>query len=227
MKLLIERGADPDDNARWGYPAVMHAAWGKHPAVVHYLLHEMPKQDWPPGYGLGIDVNNAAREGWADVVAKHLALDPLAVHRRGVVGETPLHWAAHNGHTNVCRLLLDAGAEVNADEIGLYGGKPLHWAAEKQANVVRLLLDRGAAVDGRNARAAATYHGFTPLIWCASQSDDSAACAQLLIDAGADVHATDAGGRNGLDWATGRGAPQVAALLSRHGVVPSGIGLPG
>jgi ankyrin repeat protein len=221
VRLLLDHQADPMENARWGYPAVMHAAWAKHPEIVKLLLEAGQADRGAPGYGFGIDINNAASEGWLEIVQKHLSLDPLAVHRRGVIGETPLHWAAHNGHAAVCLALLEAGAIIDADEIGLYGGKPLHWAAEKQAEVVRLLLSRGADVNSRNVRSGAMYEGFTPLVWCASQSDDSAECARLLLDAGADPHATDAGGRNALDWARKRNAPRVADVLPGLGLESS------
>ncbi len=189
VELLLDRGSDPLENARWGYPAVMHAAWGGHNEVVKLLLDRASQCPDAPAFGLGVDINNAARQGWGEVVAAHLRRDPLAVHRRGVVGETPLHWAAHNGEAEVCVALLDAGASVDADELGLYGGRPLHWAAEKEPEVVRLLLSRGAAVDGRNTLAGASYEGFTPLLWCASQADDSVACLNLLIEHGADPRA--------------------------------------
>ena len=42
-------------------------------------------------------------------------------------GETPLHWAAQEGHTEIARALITAGAKVNlADN---YGRTPLNLAA--------------------------------------------------------------------------------------------------
>jgi ankyrin repeat protein len=168
-----------------------------------------------PTYGLGIDVNLAARDGCLAIVAKHIALDPLAVHQRGVIGETPLHWAAHDGHVDVVQALLDAGAEIEADEIGLYGGKPLHWPAEHAPQVVQLLLQRGARVNSRN-EIDNDMKGVTPLIMCARQTDDCAECAELLLAGGADVQATDARGQTALTWAVTRGNTRIEKLLRSH-----------
>ena len=65
---------------------------------------------------------------------------PLSIHQRGWIGDVPLHWASHNGHVEIVTiLLLDAGADIEADEINCYGGKPLHWASEHKPDVVQLL----------------------------------------------------------------------------------------
>ena len=63
----------------------------------------------------------------------------------------PLHDAAFLGLYTVCRLLLDAGADVNVlSNLGV-NDSPLHYAAALNRNqkVVALLLSRGA-VDGPN-----------------------------------------------------------------------------
>ena len=63
----------------------------------------------------------------------------------------PLHDAAFLGLYTVCRLLLDAGADVNVlSNLGV-NDSPLHYAAALHRNqkVVALLLSRGA-VDGPN-----------------------------------------------------------------------------
>ncbi len=61
----------------------------------------------------------------------------------------PLHAAiALGGSTETIRLLLDAGADVNATQAG--GFTPLHQAAAAgKQEIVQLLLDRGAQKDSR------------------------------------------------------------------------------
>lgn len=55
----------------------------------------------------------------------------------------PLHAAAAGGHVEVCRMLIEAGADVNTRQHGGYS--PLHSAAhEGNGALVELLLDAGA-----------------------------------------------------------------------------------
>lgn len=95
--------------------------------------------------------------------------------------------AAERGDVARIAALLDAGADVNAmvDELAA-----LHAAAAHgHLAAARLLLERGADADvpGR--------WGCTPLHAAASHHDkrDAVAIACLLLDAGADVNAVDAG----------------------------------
>lgn len=106
---------------------------------------------------------------------------------------------------------------MNADEIGLYGGKPLHWAAEHSPETLRLLLERGADPKARNLMKN-EFEGYTPLHMTADQDEESVECAQLLLDAGADLLARDAKGRTPHDIAQEKGRSKMAAFLaSREG----------
>src|SRR5581483_10205499 len=125
------------------------------------------------------------------------------------IGDTPLHWPAHNNHVEIVTLLLDAGACIEADETNCYGGKPLHWASEHAPEVVELLLKRGAAVNSRNVKADSSLLGMTPLIMNATQRDDCCRVTELLLAAGADINATDARGETALAHATERGLTRI------------------
>ncbi|KAJ8121796.1 hypothetical protein ONZ43_g1841 [Nemania bipapillata] len=57
-------------------------------------------------------------------------------------GSQPIHFAASQGTVESVRILLDAGADINA--VNDAGRTPLHWAAERgKWDIVELLLDRG------------------------------------------------------------------------------------
>ena len=217
-RLLVERGAEVYSNPLATYPPVIIAAWNKQQALVDYFLEEIPHCATGTN-NLGVTINLAARQGWTDIVRKHIDADPLAVHQRGWIGDTPLHWPAHNGSVEIVELLLDAGADIEADEINCYGGKPLHWASEHEPATVELLLKRGADVNARNAKTDSDSYGFTPLIMNASQQNDCAEVTELLLGAGADVNVRDAQGKTALVHALEGGCKRIPEVLRRYGAV--------
>ncbi len=215
-RLLVERGAEVYTNPMSTYPPVMQAAWNKHQDVVDYFLTEIPDKAAGTN-GFGVMLNLAARQGWTEIVAKHIDIDPLAVHQRGWIGDTPLHWPSHNNLVEIVGMLLDAGADIEANEIRWIGGKPLIWASEHAPGSVELLLSRGANVNGRNIKPDSPFYGVTPLIMNATQRDDCAEVTELLIGAGADIGAVDAQGKTAFDHATERGLVRILEVLSRTG----------
>lgn len=216
VRLLVERGADVYSNPMDSYPPVIVAAWNEHQAIVDYFLKDIPEKANGTNK-LGVTINLAARQGWIDIVRKHVEADPLAVHQRGWIGDTPLHWPAHNGFVDIVRLLLDAGADIEADEINCYGGKPLHWASEHEPETVKLLLDRGANVNARNIKGDSAFYGMTPLIMNATQKNECGEVTELLLAAGADINATDARGKTALSHAMDRGLERILSVLNAHG----------
>jgi hypothetical protein len=215
-RLLVERGAEVYTNPMNTYAPVMQAAWNKRAEVVKYFLEEIPDKAAGTN-GLGVAINLAARQGWIEIVRKHIERDPLSVHQRGWIGDSPLHWPSHNNYTEIISVLLDAGADIEADEINCYGGKPLHWASEHAPAAVRLLLNRGAAVNSRNLKADSEFYGMTPLIMNATQKNDCAEVTELLINAGADIAAVDANGKTALAHARERGLTRIQEVLLAHG----------
>jgi ankyrin repeat protein len=215
-RLLVERGAEVYTNPMNTYPPVIQAAWTKHVEVVKYFLEEIPDKAEGTN-GLGVAINLAAREGWIEIVRKHIERDRLSVHQRGWIGDTPLHWPSHNNYTEIVSLLLDAGADIEADEINCYGGKPLHWASEHAPAAVRVLLDRGAAVNSRNMKTDSEFYGMTPLIMNATQRNDCAEVTERLINAGADIGAVDAQGKTALAYAREYGLTRIQEVLLAHG----------
>jgi ankyrin repeat protein len=215
-RLLVDRGAEVYTNPMNTYPPVMEAAWNKHAEVVRYFLEEIPDRAAGTN-GLGIAINLAARQGWIEIVRKHIERDPLSVHQRGWIGDAPLHWPSHNNYAEIVALLLDAGADIEADEINCYGGKPLHWASEHAPAAVRVLLERGADVNSRNRKTDSAFYGMTPLIMNATQKDDCSEVTELLIGAGAEIAAVDANGKTALRHAQERGLEKIQAVLRRHG----------
>ena len=216
VKLLVDRGAEVYSHPFANYPPVIDAAWAKHQNVVDYFLNEIPDKANGTN-GMGVTVNLAAREGWTDIVRKHIHKDPLSVHQRGWIGDTALHWPSHNGHVEIVEMLLDAGADIEADVVTWSGGKPLHWASEHEPGTVEVLLKRGAEVNSRNVMKGSDFEGVTPLIMNATQKNDCAEVTELLITAGADINAKDAQGKTALQHAEEKELTRIPEVLRKHG----------
>lgn len=216
VRLLVERGAEVYSNPMASYPPVIVAAWNDRPEVVEYFLQCIPMLAHGTN-NLGVTANLAARQGWADIVRAHIEADPLSVHQRGWIGDTPLHWPAHNGFVEILEVLIEAGADIEADETNCYGGKPLHWASESKPNAVQCLIGRGAKVDSRNVLGDSDFHGATPLIMNACQRDDCSEVTTLLLEAGADINAQDAKGKTALARAMENNLERIPDVLRQYG----------
>jgi ankyrin repeat protein len=81
-----------------------------------------------------------------------LAKDSSLIEARDKDGSTPLHCAVWKGHAEVVAVLIEAGANVNAEnENEHWGTTPLHAAAHaNQAAIAQLLIDRGAKINARD-----------------------------------------------------------------------------
>ncbi|MGA9772951.1 MAG: ankyrin repeat domain-containing protein [Blastocatellia bacterium] len=85
----------------------------------------------------------AARKG--DAAAVKAFLDKgVPVNAKTQYGATALSYACDKGHTEVVKLLIERGADVNVKDT-FYGEVPLGWALGKgHAEIVKILLDHGA-----------------------------------------------------------------------------------
>ena len=126
---------------------------------------------------------------------------------------TPLHMAAARGSADIARLLIDAGADVEA-ETGTGQGKahPLHLAAEfDHAAVAALLLEHGAKADVRDSRSN------TALLIAAKSG--YADVVEVLLQAGADPLAEDASYHDTAIYiAAMKGHLDVVKLIVSQGV---------
>ncbi|MFN7936433.1 MAG: ankyrin repeat domain-containing protein [Bryobacteraceae bacterium] len=220
-KMLIEAGADVNTASPTGRtPLHVAATSSGNAATVKLLLEKGARHD-----------------------AKD-RLDPMPPLFTGGGKATPIVDAARAGDLETIRLLLKAGADVNAagannitalSEATLFGRR----------DIVRLLLDNGAshkggvamqkmpilslaAIRGDLAIArmlvtagaevnATDAHGGTPLMWAAYSDRLNPALVSYLLQAGADAKARNNAGESALDWSLRRGDTVVAKMLRKAG----------
>jgi ankyrin repeat protein len=130
VHLLLEHGADPNVAVDDGYTCLLTA----------------------------LDSLSAETDRSTPIVAALIGAG-ADIHAIGMNGWTPLHMAAARGNAAACRLLIDAGADVNRRTDIDSLDTPLMVAASLgRPETVRLLLEHGADPSLRDA-----LHNKTPL----------------------------------------------------------------
>jgi len=129
-------------------------------------------------------------------------------------GRTCLMTAALHGHLDICRLLIEKGAQVKAKDRSGY--TPLHYAAEKgRIEIVRLLCDLGADVE---ARITEWPRGSRPLHMAAAYGHISI-MKELIEVRNADINVRDDDGDTVLFIARRHGKANIIAYLISCGAI--------
>jgi ankyrin repeat protein len=169
VRALLEAGANP--NLPKNFSALEAAAAAAYPRVVEELLKRHP------------DVNQRDSAG-------RTALNALGQSAVGRPGENP---------AEVARLLLQAGADVNAQD-NIYANTPLHEVPD--AASAKVLIQAGASLNRRNVE------GQTPLMVTLDPE-----ITRVLLEAGADKTVRDKRGKTALDLARELELTEKIALL--------------
>ena len=197
---LIEKGADVNAADPLGTTPLMWAARYGDAAVVDRLIRAGAKVAAENVFGV-TPMSEAALTGSEHVIRALLSagVNPDSPNPEG---ETALMLVVRTGQLGAAESLIDAGADVNAKERWA-GQTALMWAgAQLQPAMVKLLLANGAEVNARStvrqwSRKVSSeprpkelaQGGLTPLMFAARTG--CVECAELLLDAGADIDLAD------------------------------------
>lgn len=200
IRLLVENGADPDVSDDSGIRPLQYASRRLQGLAVRELL----------GLGARPDtLHDAVNAG--DVARVHTLLAGGTDANLPDLFGTPLHLAASIGRTTIATMLIEKGADLEAESIPEHS-RPLHAAAlSNQAAIAQLLLDRGAQLEARDSQDR------TPLMVAAAYGN--VAIAKVLLTYGSNVLAQEAiYGTTPIHHATMSGNVEMVRLLLAHGV---------
>ena len=204
--LLLDRGALVNAlNPETGKSPLNEAASNGHLAAARLLLARGVDPSLADKSG-ATPLQNAARLNDGDIVSI------LLTGKNSISAADLLDNAVLEGQSEIARLLIEHGADVNAP--GKSGSTPLGDAALKgRLELARLLLSRGARVDAVNRFGSMPLHD-------AALSGNSAV-VELLLAAGAPINAQDReSGATPLYNAASMGHPEVVSLLLARGADP-------
>jgi ankyrin repeat protein len=247
VEFLLDRGADP---AYRSYPfqeSLLTFAEDRGHADVAALLRGRLSRRFPLASGTEAIIADAAK-GDAAAVETELRRNSALARASNDTGDTPLHQASRNGHIDVVRTLLAAGADVNA--VRGDGYTPLHCALMPnwffnvdpgtRKDIVDLLLSHGgqytifvAAMRGDGefvGNALARDRAFANFedtchhrVLSAAVRRGDVAMTRVLLEHGADPNLPEEGAPRGLSlWiAVNDKQRAIVSLLLAHGADPN------
>lgn len=198
--------------------------------------------DFPMIVSPNAEIFESARAGLTEKVKCLLSLGKASPKDTTVFGTTLLHSASKSGNKELVRLLIQEGADVNAQDED--GESPLHGAMARgdNYNVARTLIENGADLSGQAVDGKTPLHNiFNNTIshvlmrddWLENTLPDSEAMSithylawsskstleifqrgHLYDDA--DMLSTDKSGRTCLHFAASRGNLEVLSYLVRR-----------
>ncbi|KAJ3118007.1 hypothetical protein HDU96_004461 [Phlyctochytrium bullatum] len=239
VRLLLSSGANVMERCTKSKMTSIHyAALLGHLDITHLLLDAGADVNCKERSDGRTPFMLAAFEGHLKV-AQLLFESGAESESRDTDNATPLHWAARNGHPDEVKFIVDKGADVNCKDSSEC--TPLMNAAwYGHLSAVQVLIEQGADLNARCAER--TRQGWTCLLFAAECGDaDGAkvdprgnenetplmvatyqagakqghfAAVQLLVEAGADVEATDKSGMTPFLYAAaGRQLEMVRFVL--------------
>ncbi|MBU0482950.1 MAG: ankyrin repeat domain-containing protein [Proteobacteria bacterium] len=155
----------------------------------------------------------AVENGQTELV-RDLVRQGADVDVRGIAGEntsnptkewTPLLVASHKGYTKIAAILLENGADINAQNYGTR--TPLHLAAEKgHIEIVKMLIAKGVDV-----HTTSSHDQWTPLHVAVYSGQTSVAL--VLLEAKADPLVINVQGSTPLDYAKEKGLTTIIKVI--------------
>jgi len=204
VKLLLDNGADLSVGNTLG--AAVRSGDIK---VVKLLLERGADPNDSNNIG-GPRAMSAKRESEINKIDGTPLVSPILGLQFGNNGGTPLMYAALARNTEVIKLLLGKGADVNARHNR--NGTALMLAAQMgDPGTTRLLLEKGAEVNVRDE------YGYTALMCAAASESNDPELIKAFLARGAEINVKAKDGETALTLAGRKGRTEMVGLLKQAG----------
>ncbi len=132
------------------------------------------------------------------------------LHSQDISGATPLHESVRYGRTNICRMLLDAGSQVDA--LDSIGKTPLLLIVPKdsQSEIYNILIQHGANINQKDMYGDTVLH-------IATMAEVSPEVLELLVKEGAPVNERNKQGVTPLSLAIERKLDDEVVFYAKNG----------
>ncbi|KAL1868165.1 hypothetical protein Plec18167_008356 [Paecilomyces lecythidis] len=226
VKLLLDRGADPNEDEYGSGPLARAAVHGYH-EIVQTLLENGARREFRcrtfgrTALSYAVEgkywKRNAHHLPWTSERRDYTKVIQILlgygadIYARSINNETPLYYAITGHNTEAVRLLLDWGVDANSKVCGTEFA--IHVAAKNEdSDILELLLSRGAWVD------ILDYDGRTPLSHAAEHGKFDT--SRVLLDNGAHPDPIDHKSRTPLHYAAESGETRLFSMLLDKGANP-------
>ena len=211
-KLLVEWGARVDTPNKEGRTALHWAAENGHGEFISFLATRGADPNKPGSDQQQRPLHLAARTGHlgaALALLRARGADPNVQNARR---RTALHLAAEQGHVELCRALIQCGANPRLTD--RWGMTPMYRPMQcrdrlQTARLMEVLIRGGGELNGAERK------GWTPLMYAVAVGNLE--LARLTVEHGADVTVADDNGSTALERAVGNGLSDIVRFLLDKG----------
>ena len=204
VDLLIGAGARVNAANVYGVTPLSLACTNRNAAMVEKLVTTGADANATTSTGETV-LMTCAHTGSPVAVKALLAHDASLNAKEKLQGQTALMWAAAEGHADVVRILVEAGADIRARSI-----------------VTRHFICFEQQCGHENKNEYRERGAFTPLLFAARHGDLES--VRVLLAAGADIEETAADGYTALLVASHRHHTELATFLLEQGANPNASG---
>jgi ankyrin repeat protein len=199
LRKLLDGGASPDAVGARGYPLTIEAVKAGRSDCLELLLSRGARVDGPQGFSAKPPLIWAASQGDVRCVEVLLA-HGADIDREGEFGMTPLMHACWQGRFEAAKLLVEAGADIEASDGEM---AVVHYAAQSgSSECLAMLASHGARLDSRLESGGDVGH-------IAARNPRFEALLAML-ELGVDLNRPDSSGKRALDIA------EVNGLSASH-----------